>query len=162
MLILLLIAWTLFDGFIVTRDKMEVQASADVGAFSQASVKSRSMNMMAFSNIGKRSIVGVHIVYESMFDAYLDWVADRIEECELELPQCNEEVMVKNHELLTREYENDYQAYDGNLPYYVADVRALDNYQNYILGMTPWWGWSEAVTRAQRNGATLATSFPPP
>lgn len=162
MLILLLMAWTLFDALWVTRDKIEVQASADVGAFSQAAVKSRSMNMMAFTNVGKRSIVGVYAVYESMFRAYLKWTYDRVMECIEERPECNYPVAQANWDLFYREYENDYEAYLDNRPYYVADVRALDNYQNYIFALTPWWGWSEAVTRAQRNGATLVTSYPFP
>ena len=161
-LILLLMSWLLFDGIIVSRDKIEVQASADMGAFSQSSVKARSMNMMAFTNVGKRSIVGVHSVYASMMQAYYDWTMERVMECINQLPQCNYQVAVENRDLLLQEYSNDFQNYINNTAYYAADVRALDSYQNYIFAVTPWWGWSEAVTRAQRHGATLATSFPPP
>lgn len=162
MLILLLMAWTLFDALWVTRDKIEVQASADVGAFSQAAVKSRSMNMMAFTNVGKRSIVGLTAVYESMFTAYMEWVITEAAKCAAAPAECDYDTVMKNVDLLYRELNNDYQTHTDNRPYYLADIRALDNYQNYIDALTPWWGWSEAVSRAQRNGATLATSFPFP
>ena len=161
-LILFLMAWLMFDGIIVTKDKIEVQASADMGAFSQGSVKARSMNMVAFTNVGKRSVVGVHSVYASMFFSYRQYVTDRIMECVNQLPQCDWDVALENAELFLTELDNDFAAYTANSEYYTADVRALHNYQNYITAITRWWGWSEAVTRAQRNGATFATSYPPP
>lgn len=161
-LILLLVCMLLFDSIMVSKDKIDTQASADVAAFSQAGVKARSMNMIAFTNVSKRSVVGVHSVYASMMQAYYDWVMERVMECVLQLPQCNYEVAEANRDLFLTEYDGDYQNYVGNRDYYVADVRALDNYQTYLFAVTPWWGWSEAVSRAQRNGATLATSFPPP
>src|SRR5690554_3690715 len=43
-LILMLMAWVVMDAGQVTRDKIEAQTSADVAAYSQASVKSRAMN----------------------------------------------------------------------------------------------------------------------
>ncbi len=161
-LILLLMGWLVMDGIFLTHDKTESQASADSAAFSQASVKARSMNMMAFSNIGKRSIFGVHAVYESMFEAYTEWYFRLVQECELDPDNCDEEMLERNTELYWTEHDNDYQTYGANEGYYLGDLRALDNYQEYLTSITPWWGWSEAVLRAQRNGATLATSFPPP
>ena len=161
-LILLLMSWLIFDAILVTNHKIDTQGSADMAAFSQASVKSRSMNMMAFSNVGKRSIVGVHAVYQSMFDSYGIWLQQRVDWCENDMPQCDEEEMEENLELYFQEADNDYESYEANTDYYLGDLRALDNYQQYIMDMTPWWGWSEAVLRAQRNGATLASSFPPP
>lgn len=161
-LVLLLVCWLLFDAIMVSKEKIDTQASADVAAFSQAGVKARAMNMMAFTNVGKRSIVGVHSVYGSMMQAYYDWVMARVMECVAGLPQCNYEVAEANRDLFLEELESDFETFEGNQDYYVADVRALDNYQNYVFAMSPWWGWSEAVSRAQRNGATLATSFPPP
>lgn len=46
--------------------------------------------------------------------------------------------------------------------YYRQDVRALDNYQSYMVAITPWWGWSEGLLRGVQNGATATTSFPAP
>jgi hypothetical protein len=161
-LILLLMGWLVMDGIFLTHDKAEIQASADSAAFSQASVKARSMNMMAFSNIGKRTIFGTHAVYESMFEAYAEWVEQLERECEIDPDNCDRELYERNDELLQREFNNDYMTYLSNQGYYLGDLRALDYYQMYLRAITPWWGWNEAVLRAQRNGATLATSFPPP
>ncbi len=162
-LILLLMSWLIFDAILVTNHKIDTQGSADMAAFSQASVKSRSMNMMAFSNVGKRSIVGVHSVYQSMMLAYRDYMIAWIAECTADMSTCDYEALEANYELYNRERENDYSVYVGtNEAYYIADLRALDNYQKYVMAMTPWWGWSEAVGRAQRNGATLASSIPVP
>ncbi|WP_158542434.1 Tad domain-containing protein [Lujinxingia litoralis] len=161
-LILMLMAWVVMDAGQVTRDKIEAQTSADVAAYSQASVKARAMNMLAFSNIAKRSIVGVHAIYESMFASYGIWVMARYAECQAQLPSCDMEVLAENLEIYWSEADNDYGAYGDNADYYRADMRALDNYQRYISDMAPWWGWTEAVVRAQRNGATMASSFPVP
>ncbi|TXD38229.1 hypothetical protein FRC98_04850 [Lujinxingia vulgaris] len=161
-LILMLMAWVVMDAGQVTRDKIEAQTSADAAAYSQASVKARAMNMLAFSNIAKRSIVGVHAIYESMFASYGMWVMARYAECQAQSPSCDIEVLAENLELYWKEADNDYGTYGDNADYYQADMRALDNYQRYISDMAPWWGWTEVVVRAQRNGATMASSFPVP
>lgn len=161
-LILMLMGWVMLDAIFVTVDKGNAQQSADTAAFSQASAQARSMNMLAFTNVAKRSLIGVHTVYESMFTAYEDWVHWMAMECAAQSPRCDEEKLARNLELYGKELETDYSAYQDNLPYYYADLRALDNYQQHIADVAPWWSFSEAVLRAQRNGATLATSFPPP
>ncbi|MBA2663133.1 MAG: Tad domain-containing protein [Bradymonadaceae bacterium] len=161
-LILVMLAWTVMDSGSVARNKLETQASADVAAYSQAAVKARSMNMMAYANIAKRSVVGIHSLYHSMFFAYGIWITEKWDQCALgDDVACDE--AAKNSSLYWQEFQNDNQRYRSNANnYYAADVRALDNYQLYLYGLTPWWGWSEAVIRAQRNNATIASSFPPP
>ena len=172
LLILLLISWAVLDGIFVIQDKAEVQASADVGAYSQASINARTMNMLAFTNVAKRSLVGVYGTYEGMYGAFEEWVIDEfwpqvISEGRCDWPDdtvwdCDDVEWRNNFDLLMTEMDTDYQNFQFNQDFYLADLRALHNYQLYALAMTPWWGWSEAVLRAQRNGATLATSFPPP
>ena len=171
LLMLLLMSWALLDGIFVVQDKGEVQASADVAAYSQASVQARSMNMMAFTNVAKRSMVGVYATYDAMFEAFDEWLILDLwpskvweEKCDVHdtFDTCTDPVWERNWELFTDERDGDRAAYHEAANYYVADLRALDTYQKYLMSMTPWWGWSEAVIRAQRNGATLATSFPPP
>ena len=161
-LILLLVSWVLVDAIFVTVDKQNAQQSADTAAFSQASVEARAMNMVAFTNVAKRSLVGVHTVYESMFVAYEDWIYWLATQCAAGAEVCDKQKLAENLELYGRELDTDYSAYENNEPYYFADLRALDNYQRHLVEVTPWWAFSEAVLRAQRNGATLATSFPPP
>ncbi len=168
-LILLLMSWVLVDGILVTRDKSEVQSSADAGAYSGASVKARSMNMMAFSNVAKRSLVGVHATYEAMVNSYAMYVEELFwERCDFDsVPPdtwytCEDSVFVENRDLYEEEMDGDYEAYQDNRDFYMADLRGLDNYQQYLTEITGWWAWSESVLRAQRNGATLASSFRPP
>ena len=165
-LILLLVSLVLLDGIFVTHDKGEAQASADMAAYADASVKARSMNMMAFTNVGKRSIVGAHTMHRSMYRSYAAWVYqlfyERCNPLEETWYTCDDPEWVRNRDLFEWESDNDYRNYEGSIDYYVGDLRALDNYQEYLRSMTPWWAWTEAVLRAQRNGATLATSFRPP
>ncbi len=165
-LILLMLSWVMVDGIFVTHDKGEAQASADMAAYSDASVKARSMNMMAFTNVGKRSIVGAHTMYRSMYRSYASWVQqlfyERCDPIEDTWDTCDDPEWVRNRDLFDWESDNDYSNYESSVDYYVGDLRALDNYQQYLQSMTPWWAWTEAVLRAQRNGATLATSFRPP
>ncbi len=168
-LILLLMSWVLVDGIFVTKDKSDVQASADAGAYSGASVKARSMNMMAFSNVAKRSLVGVHATYEAMMNSYAMYVEQLFwQNCDFDsVPPdtwytCDDPEFVENRDLYEEEEAGDYVAYQDNRDFYMADLRALDTYQQYIQKVTAWWAWSESVLRAQRNGATLASSFRPP
>jgi hypothetical protein len=157
----MMMAWVVMDAGHGTRKRLEAQAAADTAAYSQAAVKARAMNMMAYANIAKRSVVGIHAMYEGMYIAYADWVIGRGVRCQARDRQACRDFQ-NNISLLHRETANDYRAFRGNRNYHRADVRAIDNYQTYLTWMTPWWGWSEAVTRAQRNRATLATSYPPP
>ena len=166
-LMLLLMSWAVLDGIFVSHDKSEAQASADMAAYSQASVKARSMNMMAFTNVGKRSLVGVHATYRGMFRAFAEWLFNHhfLEQCDPEehtIANCPDATYQENLQLFLDEDAGDYLNFNDNTAYYIADLRAIDTYQEYLVAMTPWWGWTEAVMRAQRNGATLATSFPPP
>ena len=165
-LILLLMSWMVLDGIFVTYDKTEAQASADMAAYSQASVKAKSMNMLAFTNVAKRSLVGVHTTYYGMFNAFIDWLFGYyfFERCDPmdNWDECSDASYQENFQLWNSEDSGDFEEFLDNDPYFVADLRAIDTYQRYIDAMTPWWGWSEMVLRAQRNGATLATSYPAP
>ncbi len=164
-LILMLMTWTVMDAGQVTRTKFEVQASADMAAYSQAAVKARSMNMLAYTNIAKRSVVGIHALYEGMFAAYEQWLFDEYwGQCGSGEPGADScEALEEEVELWRMESNNDRLRFDRNVDnYYNKDLLALDNYQHYLIELTPWWGWTEAVVRAQRNAATMATSYPPP
>jgi hypothetical protein len=224
MMILMLLAMTLYDAGGAARDKAEVQASADTAAYSQAAVKARSMNMLAYSNISKRSIWGVHSLYPSYLKSMHRWIISTINSncpscddpndnnckkcraakrerdrwigatCEGGVQDCP---IDSNFRLLSgRDYSDklswadsdegtriadtdsdwadplyiethDFGAKDDTpatlFEAYVAeDMRALDNYQRYIFGLTPWWGWTEHLVKAVRNGATMSSSWPAP
>ena len=72
-MILTMLTFVIYDTGMVARDKMKVQAAADAAAISQASVKARSMNMLAYSNVAKRSIFAINSTYISSLVAYAEW-----------------------------------------------------------------------------------------
>ncbi|MFP4597903.1 MAG: pilus assembly protein TadG-related protein [Persicimonas sp.] len=235
LLILLLLGMTLFDAGRAAHDKMETQAAADTAAYSQAAVKARSMNMMAYANISKRSIWGIHSLYPSYLKSTHRWIVNSINSncktCENQDPSsdacrkcrtaqkerdrwinstCEEldnfDCDASNPDswglfrhLSGRDYGDKLTLTDNNTkiedvdtdwadPWYVdakdfgakptldpndpmkslfeayvaEDMRALDNYQRYIFGLTPWWGWTEQLVRAVRNGASMSSSWPAP
>jgi hypothetical protein len=164
LMILMLLAWVLFDAGKMGRHKLTVQAAADTAAYSQAAVKARSMNNLAYANIAKRSVVGMHSQYLALWTTYRDWYNEHRVKCvtlELE-PSCK--IMEDNQAIVEAEQEGDYKNFRDHLSenYYLQDVIAIDNYQRYTHALTPWWGWGEAVLRASRNGAGMAASFPAP
>ncbi|MFW6054249.1 MAG: pilus assembly protein TadG-related protein [Persicimonas sp.] len=221
-LALMMIAWVILDVQKSTRDKVMLQGAADTAAFSHASVEARSMNMISYSNIAKRSIVGIHTMYPGMFLAYTLWLIQKGTGCQpilsppfLKNPSdCWK--FIKNVPQWVREALNDHSKFSGNpvTPYLLAgvqtfvdlvntvnkfigwankvpgvnidkidtsaldeggglnggnsanahlrDVEALDNYQHYMMHITPWWAWAEQLSRGWHSGATTVASFPPP
>ncbi len=203
-LALMLIAWVILDVQKSTRDKVMLQGAADTAAFSHAAVEARTMNMISYANIAKRSVVGIHSLYPGMFFAYTLWLAGQAADCFKIWP--NPSACIKffaNAPQWAREFLDDHVKYSGSPtnPYvggvfqtiqdvvgwitdkvgidfgidmtsgmsggnsdsaYGKDVQALDNYQSYMRHITPWWAWSEQLSRAWRNGASTAASFPPP
>jgi hypothetical protein len=222
-MILILLAMTLYDAGLAAKDKAEVQASADTAAYSQAAVKARSMNMMAYSNISKRSIWGIHSLYPSYLKTMHNWIVTKINStcepcdepesstckkcraakrerarwigatCEAGEDMCeidsdflllsgrsysNKVTWASNDQMRIEDVDTDWAnpayvdafnfgAKTGPPPslfesYIAEDVRAIDNYQRYIFALTPWWGWSEHLVKAVRNGATMSSSWPAP
>ena len=68
-LILIMVGLTIWDAGRSARDKIDVQNAADTAAYSQAAVRARSMNMLAFTNVAKRSVAGMHSMYFGMWTA---------------------------------------------------------------------------------------------
>lgn len=252
-LILMLAAWALWDSGKAASTKLELQNASDAAAISQASIKARSMNMIAYTNIGKRSIFAIHSLYISHFLAYADWTAlfrtigtkicedggqylpggdnalidtachianagDKLaqkwemedrndfrflsggsldEELELQLDlgqildafldgmdaadllaallkpgeSAFDELLDQLGEVLANYSPTNVTSFSQlkRLPwngistsYYAEDIRALDNYQRYMAGLTPWWAWTEQLVRGIRNGATTTVSYPRP
>lgn len=254
-IIIMMLSWIIFDAAVTTQDKINAQASADSAAFSQAAIKSRSMNMMAYTNIAKRSIWAVQSLYPAYLSSTYGWIRNTLVrnagECEedpddqdTEEPEegappktCSTYLRIKQERLrwigetctdercadqlgapasevrqwglfwhlnggekteqnglrlndfleldekadtpikeldwfdpstfAARVEKSDYLA--DQRPYlsliyryYAQDIRALDSYQRYMYGVTPWWGWVEQMVRATRNGATISASWPRP
>jgi hypothetical protein len=162
-IVLMFMLWVVMDTGSAARHKVEVQTAADSAAYSQASVKARTMNLVALSNVAKRSIVGVRAVYTSMMDALQMWIGIHAGIClaTQNARSCN--FVAQNAPLYLNERTNDYRSYGSMLEsYYGQDLQALDNHQVYLSELTPWWAWSEAVYRASRNGAAMSGFFPAP
>lgn len=240
-IVVMLLSWVIYDAGLSTRTKVRVQGAADTAAFSQAAIKARTMNMLAYTNIAKRSIWAAHSMYPAYLSASYKWIrrtlnnnAGKCEEnpssrgCALYRRMKQERVRwigetcasgrcaeiggsasdvrswglfwhlnggeqtvygtTVNDFLQLDETKNpvvrDLEEFDPSkfaaktagsqwLPsqepyvslthrYYAQDIRALDHYQRYIYGITPWWAWVEQLVRAVRNGATMSASWPRP
>lgn len=72
LLIIFLTAMLMYDAGEAARDKMDVQIGADTAALSSAAVKSRSMNMVAYSNITKRILYGYNTIYTAALLALIE------------------------------------------------------------------------------------------
>lgn len=172
-LIIMMLSWVIIDAGKGARDKVEMQAQVDTAAYSQASVKARSMNMIAYSNVAKRSIIGIQSMYMGMYYGYTMWVAWRWSKCKWYRPDICIDAAINSAMLLVETF-SDFRRLTGSIffglfgsggsakSYHRKDITALDNYQQYLMWMTPWWGFTEAMTRGMRNGATTVASFPPP
>jgi len=240
-IIVMLVSWIIYDAGLATREKVKVQAAADTAAFSQAAIKARSMNMIAYTNLSKRSIWAAHMMYPSYLSATYNWIRQTLDS---NAGSCEQNVQSQGCALYTRmkqerirwigetcaaercadiganpddmrqwglfwhlnggerttsglpinEYLEldeqaspvirDLQEFDPSTfhaetegsdfltsqspykslvhRYYAQDIRALDNYQRYMYGVTPWWAWVEQLIRAVRNGASMSASWPRP
>ena len=66
-LIIIMMGMVLYDVAGLGVDKTHLQTSTDSSAYSQATIQARSMNMISFSNVGKRMTVGMANTYISMY-----------------------------------------------------------------------------------------------
>src|SRR5690554_5242355 len=78
---LFMVGLLMYDAGKVARDKVDVQMAADTAAYSQAAVKARAMNSIAFANVGKRTISGIRNMYYTQFIHYLDWYQGQCSRC---------------------------------------------------------------------------------
>ena len=76
-LILSMVSYMMFDAGTLMRAKIDAKQGADTAAYSASAVQARSMNMVAFANIGKRTIMGIHNMYfwQQLF-YFLWWLSE--------------------------------------------------------------------------------------
>lgn len=176
LLILMMLAWVLFDAGNSARDALDVQASADTASWSQSAVEARSMNMIAFANVGKRVTFGMTSFYQAL---WLSWTALLVASAALTVlcwianiplfgaitAVCEKltEFTIAVGEVMVNELE-DLIIFESDLVqnYFKDDLKAFDDYQKYMAQLTPWWSWAEGLTRGARNGALVTGSFPVP
>lgn len=168
LLIIMMLSWVIIDAGKGARDKVELQAAADMSAYSHAAVKSRTMNMINYTNVGKRSVVGILSMYQGMYIGFAAWIAWMCGKCSIWNPvacwKCFINGLMMTFEtIMDRRRLAGFPFFGGGSidSYHTADVEALDNYQQYMMWLSPWWAYSEGLVRGMRNGATTVASFPP-
>ncbi len=162
-LILFMTSMVLYDTGNWTRDKIRNQAGADTAAYSQAAVKARTMNMIAYTNVTKRSIASIYGVYYGAWLVYVAWWASRCSSCSIpwNIKACID--CVKNLPLVLAEGLTDFlQVTTSGRNTYKEELEQIEAYQKYMIGLTPWWAYLEGAVRGMRNGSTVVSSFPPP
>lgn len=80
-LILLMLSLVLYETGNVSREKVKLQTATDSAAYSQAAIKARSMNINAYTNVAKRSIVGIHLTYHASFSYFYRVVGYSAQAC---------------------------------------------------------------------------------
>ncbi len=166
-LILFMLAMVLYDTGKSARDKMDVQISADNGAYSHSVVKARTMNMVAYSNTIKRMIYAYANVYATGWAALMAQFALDTADCFKLIP--NPSACVRWGKGLVMIITEGIEAVATNIPQMVpgssrakAEISALGKYQSYMIGITPWWAYVENIMRSHSSGAMLSTVWPPP
>lgn len=228
-LIVLLSAMVVFDAGDAASTNVHVQHSTDAAAFSQASIQARSMNMVAYTNVGKRMTVGMVNTYINvnqwlsninMMATYLavavcaasvvvpplasicsqvaqaaagarslvraerrdrGRIYSKSRKCMIRVPILG---CVKRWPERTEWGAPDYAWLPPpinsliSLPlpkdiynwrsrsltsrFYARELKAFDNYQRYMVAITPFWAWTEGVARGIYNQAPVTVGYPPP
>lgn len=172
-LIILMLGLVVFDTSTAARQKLEVQAAADMSSFSQSAVEARSMNMIAFANVGKRVLVSQAVFYEAL---WAGWAALLIIIAVLAVIACVACLIavgcVPCEKLAAIALEIGFvmgqEAEDGGAfitqirDKIIEDLTAFDDYQDYMSRLTPWWGFAENFYRGGRNGALVTVGWPVP
>lgn len=175
MLAILMMAMVVMDTGQAGRDKIRVQSAADTAAWSEAAVEARSMNMIAFANVGKRVTIGMTAFYDALWISYVEmlaagvaltlacWVAN-IPALGSLTPICKEitKFTIAVFRIMANEAKDGARFLDLNTGYFKDDVTAFNNYQKYMAEVAPWWAYAEGIQRGMRNGAAISASFPVP
>jgi len=164
-MILFMCGLIMYDAGVVIRDKIDVNVAADTAAYSQASVEARSMNMIAFANVGKRTIVGIHNMYYFQYPMYAAWWAGQCSKCccgwycgcWTECFNCFGNLIDGSPfmELF------DWISFLGNDDL-EKNLEDLDDFQDDLRKYAAYWGLGESMTRGARNGANMVLGYPPP
>lgn len=175
-MIVFMFGLVLYDAGSIGRDKLEVQAAADTAAWSQSAVEARTMNMLAFTNVGKKVTFGMTSYYQALIISYAEvvtiatvlaiacWVANFFAMGSLTTICQKITGFAAETAYILFEEGPDIIKFetDLNSNYFKKDVKAFDDYQGYMTTLTPWWSWSEGFLRSIRNGATAASGWPVP
>lgn len=171
-LILFMCALVIYDAGQAAADKMDVQIGTDSAAFSHTVVKARGMNMISYANTIKRMIFSYLATYVNAWVAIIvKWLyyASRCFRWLPDLGACWKWaealplIITEGIELFTANFPSmgapPFGGSDGRSR---AELRALENYQQYMVAITPWWAYVEGAVRGMTNGALMTAAWPPP
>ncbi|TXD37043.1 hypothetical protein FRC98_09900 [Lujinxingia vulgaris] len=176
LMILLMMGLVVYDATEVANEKVHVQASADASAYSQAAINARTMNMLAFANVGKRVNIGMVAAYETVY-SWMTWITGvawvLTIACYLiaAIPgaQAVAQLCTKMAEIAvgascaTAKEAGDYLRLDTIVQnFFGPEQRAFNNYQQYMADVTPYWSWTQGVWRGFTNNAPLTVGYPAP
>ena len=170
-LIVMMTALVIYDTGQSARDKMDAQIAADTAAWSQAAIKSRSMNMIAYANVAKRTFYAFNTMYAAAYLGMIEATAAYAASCNpFNLVACAKAVQGGIYVAAEAVEFANTNMWTLGAPFGTSyrnesskrEVDMLNAYQAYINAVAPWWGWSEALTRGARNGGTFTASWPPP
>lgn len=163
-LISMMTVLVLYDAGQSARDKIDAQVSADASAFGASVTKARAMNMIAYANTNKRVLYGISTVYVNAYFALLASVAAYAGRCFKIFPNLNAcyRWAVGTAQVVTETLELTLTNIPGMFSFSKAEIQGLENYQQYVQGISPWWAWIEATIRSRVNEGTFAMTWPPP
>lgn len=171
-LILFMSALVIFDTGQAAADKMEVQIGTDSAAFSHSVIKARSMNMLAYSNTVKRMIFSYLATYINAWLAIILLMAYHAAKCFKIFPNVSSCItFFKGVPMVVAEGLELFFANAPSMSVWPlwdgqgrsrAELMSLENYQRYMIAITPWWAYVEGVTRGMTNGALVTAAWPPP
>lgn len=253
-LILFMLSLVLYDAGNTAREKVKLQTATDSAAYSQAAIKARALNTNAYTNVAKRSILGLQLTYHTAYSLYYSHVQTASVICanpsagggpgsaacefatgvrsncsggagttggggagaasswpcinaavaqgesngdfddvdptmgnshsaggyarvrpvsgvasQAALPNTtgysipgSTQVKVGGLRVIDGDSVSANKRMTGVMSKYQQELRQLSRYQEYMAQITPWWAFSEAITRASTNGATMVTAYPPP
>lgn len=249
-LILFMLSLVLYDAGNASREKVRLQTATDSAAYSQAAIKARTLNTNAYTNVAKRSILGLQVTYHTSFSLFFSHSKTAMLVCMNDsdpsacafaigartncaggagatggggpgaassIPDCanwpiahfentgdwddldpgignnkavggytevrpvsgvasqaaipnttgysipgSTQVKVGGFRVIASKADKPNERMTGVMNKYQQELRQLTRYQEYMAQITPWWAFSEAITRASTNGATMVTSYPPP
>lgn len=168
-LILFMIGLLIYDSGEAARDKIDAQMAADTGAYSQVSVRARSMNTIAFSNIGKRTVTGIHNMYAFQYPMYMGWLAGQCSRCccgwfcgcWTACLNCSGNWVSLVPITAGIKYIRYVIGMFGSSKI-IKNLKDLDSYQKSMKTYSGFWAMGEGLQRSLRNGSDMVGTYPHP
>ena len=175
MLIIMLMGLVIFDSIEIANEKVHLQASADAAAFSQSSIEARTMNMTAFTNVGKR----INVAYVTAYDTIMGWLGWLVGAGWVLTILCAAAAVLTAGGLAgvckkmaqivagatcvwAKELVDQNRLSEVISNTFGPELRAFNNYQQYKADITPYWAWSEGVWKGIENRAPITMGYPAP